>query len=1364
MKPSVRYLLPLLLLFIATSGLLRAQAADAGNFPVTYGPSNLGKEFVFSFPTNYEDPTAAMQYIRLYITSPVRTRVQIYTGSVLKKTVFTVPNDIIQFDLTKFEAQAVSRDNMAPIPPDQVYRRKAVRVVSDEPIVLYGMNRTSFTSDGMLILPVNALGSEYVVASAKDVITGYQGYLLPSQFVVAAAFDGTNLSITSPWQSQGHQAGETYTVQLNKGDVFSSMSIDPGGDLTGANISSNKPIAVTAGQNCTFLPDQRYWACDHIEEMMFPISTWGTLYHSVPFATRLKGDLYRIFASEPETDIYINGVKKFTLSQRGGPEGYGWVEYLPPDRDLIEFSSNKPIMIAQYNNSQQYDNVVSDPFYLVLTPVEQFQKAFVFATPSPGDFMANYMTVVADSAGYDKIEISRTGASEWKKLTQLIPRVVRSFTTKHNGRTFVGVTFDIQAAAYKIRGPLDFTAYVYGFGSYDSYGYPLSAALSDIRSSDKDAPMITKSQDCNGYTVVDVLDMPDDNNIRSNLATVDLLPESYNYSLTVDYFESGVAPGSSYQLTVIDRSKDALAIVEMWDKAGNVTRDTVTYESFKVVAEPAKVAFGEFFTGQSGTRSFTLRNLSVGTVDIVGSSLLEGDVGFTIVDPTGAFTLDSAHKPGATRQMTVRFDATVSGKFLDLIALRDICGNRYVTEVTAEVGNPVIVVSDWDFQTWPVTAPLPLTHTLTISNVTTDPVGTLTVSGVEKNFTDPVIFTLPNGLPAFPLTLRPGQFENLIAAFKPSAVRSYRDSINFTHNAPPNPLNDNIGDVMGRGIQGSLIATSVDWGKRRLGTGPFDSTVTLTNVGTSDVVLTGNVTWSGDQADFQIIDATPISNITLRPNQSVPLGVRFNPTATGQRDAVITYEHNPAQSDPVTSSLRGFGTQPALLTQAYDFGSMDVSSTVDTMLKIRFELPPSMVPDVMDSVTIFDWVLTGDPDFRFDKPVGDVVLKRGREFIELNGYFRAQQVGPRAAQLTARTRDNVDAPSNWIGLGTVKDPKIGGTNVSFGVLCATIDTLEAIITNTGLVDLIITDWQLVNLPASFRLLLTPSQVTLKPGEALPIPIEYTGGGNAVWPGSLVVFSNASDFPTLTLEVIGASVEQDVDAEVVLTADGPNGRTELGKDFLATVRMTEAVNPALPIKIYRVTLTYDTAQSQPVVSKIAVGSANPLATASIASNVPGELVIDVASPNQLGNAGDLISVPFAVMFNSTPNRYISAQVTTIDAACLRFTTVPDSIAVVPICGLSVRLITMNATTYSLSQNSPNPFNPVTKINYSLGLDGLTAIVLRDATGRVVQTLINEQQAPGEYELTLDASDLPSGMYYYTLTSGHWSETRQMMVTK
>jgi hypothetical protein len=85
-------------------------------------------------------------------------------------------------------------------------------------------------------------------------------------------------------------------------------------------------------------------------------------------------------------------------------------------------------------------------------------------------------------------------------------------------------------------------------------------------------------------------------------------------------------------------------------------------------------------------------------------------------------------------------------------------------------------------------------------------------------------------------------------------------------------------------------------------------------------------------------------------------------------------------------------------------------------------------------------------------------------------------------------------------------------------------------------------------------------------------------------------------------------------------------------------------------------------------------------------------------------------------------------------------------------------------YSLSQNYPNPFNPTTQINYSLEKPGLVTIKVYDLLGRVVATLINDQQTSGRHTINFDASTLTSGVYFYQINSGSFSSTKKMILVK
>jgi hypothetical protein len=85
-------------------------------------------------------------------------------------------------------------------------------------------------------------------------------------------------------------------------------------------------------------------------------------------------------------------------------------------------------------------------------------------------------------------------------------------------------------------------------------------------------------------------------------------------------------------------------------------------------------------------------------------------------------------------------------------------------------------------------------------------------------------------------------------------------------------------------------------------------------------------------------------------------------------------------------------------------------------------------------------------------------------------------------------------------------------------------------------------------------------------------------------------------------------------------------------------------------------------------------------------------------------------------------------------------------------------------YQLKQNHPNPFNPSTEIEYAIAIEGAVRMTVHDAWGRETATLVNEYQQPGRYTVRFDASALPSGVYYYRLVSGRFSETRKMIVSK
>jgi hypothetical protein len=89
---------------------------------------------------------------------------------------------------------------------------------------------------------------------------------------------------------------------------------------------------------------------------------------------------------------------------------------------------------------------------------------------------------------------------------------------------------------------------------------------------------------------------------------------------------------------------------------------------------------------------------------------------------------------------------------------------------------------------------------------------------------------------------------------------------------------------------------------------------------------------------------------------------------------------------------------------------------------------------------------------------------------------------------------------------------------------------------------------------------------------------------------------------------------------------------------------------------------------------------------------------------------------------------------------------------------------NNNNYSISQNYPNPFNPSTNIRYDLPKSESVKLIIYDALGREIETIVNKKQSSGTYEVTFNASQYPSGVYFYRLTTDGFSETKKMLMIK
>ena len=101
------------------------------------------------------------------------------------------------------------------------------------------------------------------------------------------------------------------------------------------------------------------------------------------------------------------------------------------------------------------------------------------------------------------------------------------------------------------------------------------------------------------------------------------------------------------------------------------------------------------------------------------------------------------------------------------------------------------------------------------------------------------------------------------------------------------------------------------------------------------------------------------------------------------------------------------------------------------------------------------------------------------------------------------------------------------------------------------------------------------------------------------------------------------------------------------------------------------------------------------------------------------------------------------------------------------GVSDQILPVNSFVpdrFLLAQNYPNPFNPTTKINFALPHSSFITLKIYNSQGKIVSDLVNEYLLTGNYSLTFDGSALPSGIYYYHLSSENYNEAKKMILIK
>jgi hypothetical protein len=428
--------------------------------PVFAALDNQGKEFVLGFMENYRND-GNPSTINLYLTAPRATVVTVQ-GAGYGPQVFSVSPD------------AITRVSDLPLSlrasGSGTIENKGLHLSAPDEFVVYGLNQQKFTTDAYLGLPNDVAGTEYIVPSFSNAKK-----TLPSELQIIAHADGTEVTFTptkatvkgSDVKSIKAKKSRSFILNRLQSIQFKAKGGYPA-DLTGSVITSSKPISVFGGHQCGIVP-RKSLACDHLVEQIPPTNTWGTSFLTTPLAARTKGDVFRVLAAKDGTEVQVDGNTVAQL-KRGK-----FKEFELASGTFHQIKTSGPALVVQYSKGKSADGVNSDPFMMIIPPIEQFGSEYVFSTPSeePVSFK-NFINIVAPT---NQISGLRLDGQSIPPAAFIMPFSPIGATGYSGAQVSVGIdTHEIKHVLPNVA----FGLYSYGFADSDSYGYPGGARLAKI--------------------------------------------------------------------------------------------------------------------------------------------------------------------------------------------------------------------------------------------------------------------------------------------------------------------------------------------------------------------------------------------------------------------------------------------------------------------------------------------------------------------------------------------------------------------------------------------------------------------------------------------------------------------------------------------------------------------------------------------------------------------------------------------------------------------------------------------------------------------------------------------------------------------
>ena len=409
--------------------LLYSQNGQQGtDFWLTFGRNggayfNLDFELQIRIVTDSHEVTGAIHFTALGTSIPFTTGV----------------NNVFTHVCTPEEKEALYNDTTG-------ITNRTAHITSSAPVTVSALNQSKSSADATLIFPVEALGTNYYYIT-------YENYEVNQDvYAVVATQDGTEV-----------YHNQELCATLNRGEVYHRASWI---DMTGACITSNKPVALFAMNEGSIIPyNSQPW--DNLYEQLPPVRTWGKSFF-VPVA--ISSDFVRIVASEDNTNINLTGavIREGNLSLNAGQ----FLE-VSVNGNSAYITADKPVGVCTFLKSQWSVGTPSDPSQAWVPSLDQTVESVIMAPLIPSGItnLRNHNALI--------ITPTATKNDTRVKIGDGAEQPLSGGTWIDNtaaGMSFYSMPLAANAnSAYVYTNPAGVIIMAYGTGDCESYYYVASA-------------------------------------------------------------------------------------------------------------------------------------------------------------------------------------------------------------------------------------------------------------------------------------------------------------------------------------------------------------------------------------------------------------------------------------------------------------------------------------------------------------------------------------------------------------------------------------------------------------------------------------------------------------------------------------------------------------------------------------------------------------------------------------------------------------------------------------------------------------------------------------------------------------------------